>query len=105
EFGGLAQRNYEYLMLRERLAADPDNPELRELVNSYTGGRAPRANGPLDEPNYFAQTLVMLLPLAVFLIRTASARRLRVIAILSALAIAGGIIVTYSRVAFVAVVA
>jgi putative inorganic carbon (HCO3(-)) transporter len=103
EFGGLAQRNYEYLMLRERLEADPDNAELRELVNSYTGGRSPRANGPLDEPNYFAQTLVMLLPLAVFLIRTASSRRLRMIAIVSALAVAGGVVVTYSRGAFVSV--
>lgn len=104
QFGGLAHRNYEYLALREQLRAAPDDPAVREALRSHsTGERSRRAEGPMDEPNRYAQILIVLLPLAAFLHRSAGSRAGRLCAAAAGAAVLGGIVVSYSRGAFLAV--
>jgi O-antigen ligase len=59
EFGGLAHRNYE---------ASEDTSRIEVVQRRRTWDRA---QGPVDEPNRFAQVLIVLVPLAVFLFRNA----------------------------------
>jgi putative inorganic carbon (HCO3(-)) transporter len=106
EFGGLAARNYEFMELRQR---DPTDPEVRELMQSYTerygtSGRAPRANGPLDEPNRFGQIMIVLLPLALFCYRTGRNAWSRAGAMAAAALISSAIVYSESRGAFVTLV-
>ena len=108
QFGGLAQRNYEYLALKGSLLAAPDDPDVRaqvEEVLQRTGGeRTQRAEGPVDEPNRFAQILLVLLPLAAFAYRTSRSRGSRIAAAMLGLLIASGIAFSDSRGALVALV-
>jgi putative inorganic carbon (hco3(-)) transporter len=103
EFGGLAERNHEFAEIRQ---IDPDDPYARELKEEYlrahgTGGRAQRANGPMNEPNRFGQILVVLLPLALVAFRTARGPWTRAAAIAAAALVACGLVSSDSRGAFV----
>lgn len=66
--------------------------------------RINRAGGPLAAPNRFAQILIVLLPLALFRIWGERSLWLRALAALAFLSILGGMLLTYSRGAFVAFV-
>ncbi len=87
EFMGLAQRSY----------GDPN-------ARSETINLEDRARGPVDEPNRFAQVLLMAVPVGFILAR--SARRLRgtIVAAACMLLVLGGVLLTYSRGAFVTLV-
>jgi hypothetical protein len=98
QFGGLAQRNYEYLSLRDELERDPENPELQEALANYSpGDRSRRAGGPVSEPNRFAQILIVLLPLTLWVHRTASGAPARFSAAVAGLLILSGIVLSSSR--------
>jgi O-antigen ligase len=64
----------------------------------------PRLAGPIGEKNRYAQILLVLLPLAVWLIRTERVRFLRFVGILLSTLILTGALLTFSRGAFVALV-
>ena len=82
EFGGLAHR---------RIIETGDGEPVQDV------GRQRRAQGPVDEPNRFAQILVVLLPLACFLYRTAPSPEQKFSAgVLGAFALTG-IALTLSR--------
>ena len=104
EFGGLAERNFEFTELR---ALDRDDPEVRERLQAFAersrsgDGRAQRANGPMDEPNRFGQILVVLLPLALFCYRVGRGVWTRLAAALAGGLILCGVMFSHSRGAFV----
>jgi putative inorganic carbon (hco3(-)) transporter len=56
-----------------------------------------RSAGPVDASNLYAEILVVLLPLAVLSFRTEASRTLRVLAVISAGLICGGLLLTFSR--------
>lgn len=87
EFGGLAHRRHAPVTL--------ESGHLERMQ-----ARSTRALGPVDEPNRFAQILMVLVPFAVYLYQTANSRS-------AALAAAGlgalttiGVTITLSRGAF-----
>ncbi|MFQ5737381.1 MAG: O-antigen ligase family protein [Acidobacteriota bacterium] len=90
QFGGLAQRNR--LFVTKETAPD-------ERVR--TGDRA---QGPLGDPNRYAQILLMILPLAFFQYWVARHRWKRIVAAAIGLLILSGILLSYSRGAFVTIV-
>jgi putative inorganic carbon (HCO3(-)) transporter len=89
EFGGLAYRNFEV----ERDA---------QSVRLGDRGRFSRAQGPVNEPNRFAQIMIVLLPFALYLHRTAASRAVRAAAAVMGAAVLCGIVLTLSRGAIVA---
>ncbi|PYP52157.1 MAG: hypothetical protein DMD45_05400 [Gemmatimonadetes bacterium] len=94
QFGGLAQRNIEGYPASGQLA-------------SGQGARVPvrlgnRAAGPIGDPNRYAQILIVLLPMALLRMRAEQRRALKLLAGLAALLILGGIALTYSRGALLA---
>jgi putative inorganic carbon (HCO3(-)) transporter len=101
QFGGLVQRYSEYLELRAR-AEDPD---IRERLESYSGVRSARPGGPVSQANRFAQILVVLVPLGVFMHRTSRSARARFCALMLGGLILCGMILTLSRGNFVTLVA
>lgn len=58
---------------------------------------SPRFQGPIGDPNYFAQVLLIAMPFALLLLTRGRTRRSRVLAFAAALPIAAGIVLTYSR--------
>jgi hypothetical protein len=56
-----------------------------------------RAAGPVDASNQYAGILVVLLPLAVLRFRTEASRTLRLLAVIAAVLIFGGLLLTFSR--------
>jgi hypothetical protein len=64
-----------------------------------------RSAGPVGDPNFFGMALVVVVPLALFRVRDEPDRRLRAIAALAVVVLLGGIALTYSRGALVALVA
>lgn len=92
EFGGLAYRNYTPEVAEEEGAA---------AVRSRSWHRA---QGPTDEPNRFAQILIVLLPLAVFSHRSARSAAARKYLLVAGLLILAGIVLTLSRGAFLNVI-
>jgi hypothetical protein len=56
-----------------------------------------RSAGPVDASNQYAGILVVLLPLAVLRFRTEASRTLRVLAVIAAGLIFGGLLLTFSR--------
>jgi len=91
EFGGLAYRNY----IDE---ADP-SPEVARLIGHQDWNRA---QGPVGEPNRFAQIMIVLVPLGLFLHRTSTTRRSRFCVACATSLIVGGVVLTLSRGAFLA---
>lgn len=63
----------------------------------------PRIAGPLGDPNFFAQILIIALPLAFFITRAESSRRIRIFGWISAAAILAAIVLSYSRGAMLSV--
>lgn len=99
QFGGLAQRNLRF-ELNEQGGVKADKPgKAAPPVR-----RVERAEGPIGDPNIYAQIMVVLLPLAFFRYWGESSRRLRWAAAGAAGFILAGILLTYSRGAFVALV-
>ena len=99
QFGGMAQRKTE-----NWIGYDP-NLQQGTIVNTRTkvSGKN-RAGGPFDggRPNRYAQNMLMLLPLAVFMIwQMRFSRWARIAAAAAAGLIFSGILLTYSRGAFV----
>lgn len=88
EFGGLAYRGYEMVQ---------DQPEREGPAKRRTWDRA---RGPLDEPNRFAQILLVLVPFAASMARNGPTRATRVYAAVCGLLIVGGVLATLSRGAF-----
>lgn len=102
QFGGLAQRNTEYLELQQMDMEDPQTLEL--LAEGVVGGQNSRAEGPMNEPNRFAQILLVLLPLALHVYRTSQGARARLCAASAAALIVAGMVFSASRGALVALV-
>ncbi len=99
EFGGLAQRNLKYEI-------DEGQPQSGEGAGAEIRVRlADRAQGPMGDPNRYAQILVVLIPLALSLFRGERSGWLR----LGILALSGfilcGLLLSYSRGAFVTLIA
>ena len=78
---------------------------LTDFTNEAGRSGIPRQSGPIGDQNRYAQVLLVLLPLALALARTARTRWHRILALLAGLAILGGVTLTYSRGAAVALVA
>ncbi len=57
----------------------------------------PRAAGPLGDPNYFAQILLIGVPIALFLVWVERARWLKLVAVAAVALGIGGILLTFSR--------
>lgn len=68
-----------------------------ELAQVYGDVVEPRAAGPLGDPNFFAQILLIPVPVALLLAWKEREWWLRGLALGAAAVIAGGIVVTYSR--------
>jgi O-antigen ligase len=98
EFGGLAGRNLEFENETGVL------PGSKGRVERGSVRLANRAQGPIDDPNRYAQILIVLLPLAWCLIRTDTNRTRRGIAAASAALIVAGVLLTYSRGGFVGLI-
>jgi hypothetical protein len=94
EFGGLAQRTLER-ETRENVLLDEYNPRDRPKVRI-----AYRAQGPIDDPNRYGQMLVVLLPLGWFRIKGEQKALGKVLAVICSTVILGGVLLTYSRGAF-----
>ncbi len=90
EFGGLAYRNYEF----ER--------DGYVTAGGRERGRFDRAQGPVNEPNRFAQILIVLLPMAVYLYRSSRSQLSRLGVAAGGILILIGIVLTLSRGAIVA---
>jgi putative inorganic carbon (hco3(-)) transporter len=89
EFGGLAYREFQEVQDGE----PREGPARRRPWD--------RARGPLNEPNRFAQILIVLIPLAVYLYRNASGLA-RLCATGCGALLVSGVILTLSRGAFIA---
>ena len=98
EFGGLAARDHEMIEKAEREGITSGARPLER----YRG--ADRAEGPVDEPNRYAQLMIVLLPLALLQLRTARRRTPRMLAAAAGLLVLAGVLLSYSRGAFVALV-
>lgn len=95
-FSGLAQRNLEYTLLETKAPQDPLRPAQEIHVSS-------RAGGPVGQPNRYAQILLVLLPIAYFAARRETRRWLRFALYGCGAIILGGVLLTYSRGAFLSV--
>jgi hypothetical protein len=97
KFGGLAQRNTESM---EEVGTDLQKStkiKSQEKINVSN-----RAAGPLGDPNRYAQNMLLLLPLAVFMLWHIRFRRLLTISTAVGVGfIFSGLLLTYSRGAFV----
>lgn len=89
EFGGLAYRNY------EDMATDAGGSVAKRRTWD-------RAQGPVNDPNRFAQILIVLLPMTIFLQRTARTRAARLGAAAAGVLVLIGMSLTLSRGAYVA---
>ncbi|MFH1104585.1 MAG: O-antigen ligase family protein [Actinomycetota bacterium] len=67
------------------------------VQNIYAQTDDVRISGPIGDPNFYAQLLVMLVPLAYDRMRDETSRFLRVAAAYAGLACAVGVILTFSR--------
>ena len=85
-YGGLAQKSN-----------DIDMADVK--LDEYGGSR--RAGGPLGKENRYAQIMVVIFPLALCMAYIEPARKMRLLAIAAAGLILGGIVLTFSRGAFV----
>lgn len=91
DFGGLAQSSFAF-------AADDAEPAGEAM--GPREGVFNRAGGPMDEPNRFAQILIVLLPLALFQMRYGGSGASRALGLACGFLILSGLLLTYSRGAF-----
>lgn len=96
-FGGLAQRTVEDWTGKDQHLVQDSFIRTRTHV-----GGTNRSRGPIDDPNRYAQNLLMLVPLGLFLLWRARGVW-KLTAALATLLIFSGVLLTYSRGAFVAV--
>jgi putative inorganic carbon (hco3(-)) transporter len=94
QFGGLAQRNLEFEAHERTALQDPFRPAEKIHVSN-------RAGGPVGEPNRYAQILLVLLPIAYFRARSEERRGVRIALAACGALILAGVLLTYSRGAFV----
>lgn len=100
EFGGLAERSVQYWTGKDEHLAQDSFLKTRTKV-----GTTNRAQGPLDDPNRYAQNLLMLVPLGFFIFWQARASRtIRIVAGLAVTLIISGVLLTYSRGAFITII-
>src|SRR5882672_2773621 len=100
EFGGLAQRT----LKRET----PEDVLFSQYDSEGPAGKvrlAQRAQGPIDDPNRFAQMLIVLLPLGWCRVRDEPTFAGRALAGSLSILILSGVLITYSRGAFLALLA
>lgn len=95
---GLAQRNVAFGFDEDRANVDPNLTGKRPKIQL-----AQRAQGPIGDPNRYAQILIVLLPLAYFRFFDEKKWLLKLLAAGSAGLILSGILLTYSRGAFLAI--
>jgi putative inorganic carbon (HCO3(-)) transporter len=98
QFAGLAQRNLEYESREAKTRSDPFHPTQTVHVSN-------RAAGPIGDPNRYAQIMLVLLPIAYFKARREPRRWLQVALFSCGALILAGVLLTYSRGAFVTLVA
>ena len=91
QFGGFAQRSLEFVRGEEEFRSGQEKVRL-----------ANRAEGPLGDPNRYAQILIVLVPLAVVAFWGALSLRTRLVWALVLMLILTGILLTYSRGGFFA---
>jgi putative inorganic carbon (HCO3(-)) transporter len=84
DFWGLAPRDY--------VPAEDTGPTAAPVRRSWD-----RAQGPVNEPNRFAQTMIVLLPLAIFMYRRTRSRWSRNLAAAAGVLILIGVLLTMSR--------
>jgi O-antigen ligase len=85
-YGGLAQKS--------------DSIDYDEVdYTTYGGSR--RAGGPLGKENRYAQIMIVIFPLALCMAYIEPARKMRLLALAAAGLILGGLVLTFSRGAFV----
>jgi hypothetical protein len=96
-YGGLAQRGTDVT-----LTASGEERSLRPLGFTASGGAEGqlRAAGPIGETNRYAQILLVLLPLAALTFRTEHSRTLRTLGLVAGGLILAGLLLTFSRGAF-----
>lgn len=92
DFGGLAQSSVAF--------AVDDAPAGGGAGRVGVGGIVNRAGGPVNEPNRFAQILIVLLPLALFQLRFGRSGASRALGLGAGFLILAGLLLTYSRGAF-----
>jgi O-antigen ligase len=68
-----------------------------KYAHVYGSQFEPRIAGPLGDPNFFAQVLVMLVPLALFLARGERRPRVRLFALAAGALMVAAVVLTYSR--------
>jgi O-antigen ligase len=97
-FGGFAGRKLEVEFQSETMDGG-GLVRTRESVRPED-----RACGPVDDANYFAQILIVLLPMAFVLTRMSRSRKAKIAALLAAALILSGTLLTYSRGGFLVLV-
>jgi O-antigen ligase len=76
-----------------------------DFGNIYGERSDARASGPVGDPNFYGQILDMVVPVALFLAYSETRKSRRLLWLALAAAVAGGILVTYSRGAMLALAA
>lgn len=99
EFGGLAYRHYVGAASGADADDDVDQAERRASRDSF------RAQGPVNQANRFAQVMIVLLPMAVYVYRTSRSRGSRMVALGAGALVLTGVILTLSRGAFLTLAA
>lgn len=94
-FYGFAQREVEDVDLKTI---------AKSAFERQKGGTKDRVSGPIGETNRYAQTLIIILPFAVFLILGGRSRLIKLLAAGAAMLILSGILLTFSRGGFVTLV-
>lgn len=94
-YGGLAQVESDF-HANPRMPNVVDRTGVGVFDNGEVAGQL-RAAGPIGETNRYGQILLVLLPLAVLQFGTERPRRLRILALIAAGLILGGLLLTFSR--------
>lgn len=102
-FFGLAQRSI------EEVGLEPGSDELAEVLAESSFDRikiktTDRAGGPVDGPNRYAQIMIVILPLAILLFLGEGSRTVKILAAISGMLIVSGILLSFSRGAFISLV-
>jgi hypothetical protein len=98
QFGGLAYRDLKFEIAK---GTTTDETGTGTLAKARL---ADRAQGPLGDPNYYAQIMLIVLPLALFRFWNESSRWLRAFAAVASGFILCGVLLSYSRGAFLTLV-
>lgn len=100
QYGGLAQTRFVTAagQLREPTL------EIEDVARSGPVESRPRVMGSIGDPNYYGQILVVVLPIALLRLWAEKRKWLRGVAALAVLVLGGGILLTFSRGAGLAVV-